>query len=77
MILNNLPPTVTLLCVCLTVVPGKFDVTALSPAIKLKRVLFPQLGWPMKTISGISSFLLNNINHDFAGNSSPNGYRGS
>jgi hypothetical protein len=33
-------------------VPGKFDVSALGPAIELKRVLFPQFGCPTKTTTG-------------------------
>ena len=42
----------TRLWVCLMDVPGKFDVSALLPAMELKRVLLPLLGWPMKMTAG-------------------------
>jgi hypothetical protein len=33
-----------------TLVPGKLAVIALYPAMWLKRVLFPLLGWPAKAM---------------------------
>src|SRR4030042_6952786 len=51
-------PTVTRLWVCLTVVPGKFDVSALRPATLLNRVLLPQLGCPMRIRTGSSGVIL-------------------
>jgi hypothetical protein len=64
-----------LLWVCSMDVPGKLDVSAFSPATALKSVLFPQLGWPMKTTSGYLFFFANYLYYNPLGNSPAQGHR--
>ena len=74
MMLKIFPATLTLLWVCLTVVPGKLDVSTFKPAIALKRALFPELGWPRKMMSGRLLFVANYLYHYVSGNPSAQGH---
>ena len=51
----------TRLWVCLTVVPGKFEVSAFRPAMELNSVLLPQLGWPTKMTEGTSGMAIRDL----------------
>ena len=72
--LKILPSTLTSLCVCLTVVPGKLDVSTFNPAMALKRALFPELGWPRHMMAGSLFFVANYFYHNVLGDSPAQGY---
>jgi hypothetical protein len=54
-------------------VPGKFEVSALGPAMELKRVLFPQLGWPIKTTVGTLDDVIDLFDEDLLGDAAAQG----
>jgi hypothetical protein len=57
-------------------VPGKFEVSALWPAIELKSVLLPLFGWPMKMTVGTLGLFMDEFDEDFLGDASAEGDRG-
>jgi hypothetical protein len=48
-------------------VPGKFEVSALGPAMELNRVLLPLLGWPIKMTVGTLGVLMDEFDEDLLG----------
>jgi len=65
----------TRLWVCLMDVPGKFDVSALGPAMELKSVLFPLFGCPMKMTVGTLGALMDEFDVDLLGDTPAEGDR--
>ena len=63
----------TRLWVCLMDVPGKFDVSALCPAIELNSVLLPLLGWPTKMTAGTSGGFMDGFDEDLLGDAAAEG----
>jgi hypothetical protein len=56
-------------------VPGKFEVSALGPAMELNRVLLPLLGWPMKMTVGTSGRLMREFHEDLLSDAPAEGDR--
>ncbi len=63
----------TRLWVCLMDVPGKFEVSALGPAMELNSVLLPPLGCPMKMTVGTSGWLMDGLDEDLLGDAAAQG----
>ena len=63
----------TRLWVCLMEVPGKFEVSALGPAIELNSVLLPLFGCPMKMTVGTSGRLMDGFDEDLLGDAPSEG----
>ena len=63
----------TRLWVCLMDVPGKFEVSALGPAMELKSVLLPLFGCPMKMTVGTSGRLMDGFDADLLGDAAAQG----